>query len=135
MGLYNSIGRVRTYFRAFIYKYFNKRIAKFLDPVLRKITKNNPKKYNAWVKDQYLHPSETGHTIDEILHWFEKNNIEFINSIPDSEIFSTYDYVNIFKKKSVGSYFERILSQFLMIFSRFGSEGGLFIMIGKKKSS
>ena len=71
LGLYNSIGRIRTYFRAFIYKYFNKRIAEFLDPVLRKITKNNPKKYNAWVKDQYLHPSETGHTIDEILDWFE----------------------------------------------------------------
>ena len=41
LGLYNSIGRIRTYFRAFIYKYFNKRIAEFLDPVLRKITKNN----------------------------------------------------------------------------------------------
>ena len=43
--------------------------------------------------------------------------------------------MDILNKKSLGSYFERILSQFLMIFSRFGSEGGLFIMIGKKKSS
>ena len=41
---------------------------------------------------------------------------------------------NLFEKNSKGTYFERILQQILMIFSRHGSEGAIFIFIGKKKS-
>ncbi len=43
------------------------------------------KKKKAWIRDQYLHPVESLHTIDEVLKWFEENNIEFINSIPSSD--------------------------------------------------
>ena len=28
-----------------------------------------------------MHPSETGHTIDEVLNWFENNNIEFFLTV------------------------------------------------------
>ena len=44
-----------------------------------------------------------------------------------------YDYENIFDKKNNGSLFSRILNQILMIFNRLGSDGGLFVVIGKKK--
>ena len=29
----------------------------------------------AWIRDQYIHPIESLHTIDEVLKWFNKNNI------------------------------------------------------------
>ena len=38
-------------------------------------------------------------------------------------------------KKSKSTFIERILQQFIMIFTSFGSEGGLFIFIGKKMNS
>jgi|TARA_B100000929_G_C15174918_1_gene306561 hypothetical protein len=38
----------------------------------------------------------------------------------------------IFEKSSKATFIERILQQFIMIFSTFGSEGGVFIFVGKK---
>ena len=132
LGLYNKFGRFRTMFRRYVYKIFGKKIVTKLDPVLRKIPNENQSKINAWIKDQYLHPVESTHTFDEILKWFEINNIEFINSIP--EITPFCDEKNIFEKNLKGTFIERILQQIIMIFSKAGGEGGLFIFVGKKNS-
>ena len=40
---------------------------------------------------------------------------------------------NFFHKKSKATFEERILTQITMIFNKFGSEGGVFILIGKKR--
>jgi len=61
------------------------------------------------------------------------NNIEFINSIPESSPFNVIKR-NIFEKSYEATFIERILQQFIMIFSSFGGEGGLFLFIGKKKN-
>ena len=37
------------------------------------------------------------------------------------------------KKKKIGTYIERIINQINMIFNKLGSDGGLFIVIGRKK--
>ena len=79
---------------------------------------------------KYSHPIESLHTIDEVLNWFNKNNIEFISSIPSSDF--DYDYDDIFQKKSSGTYYSRICNQISMLFNKLGSDGGLFIVIGKK---
>ena len=111
--------------------FFGKKILIKLDPILRKIPNNSQDKINAWIRDQYTHPVESTHTFDEILKWFKMNNIEFINSVPESSPF--YDIKrNIFEKNSKGTFIERILQQFIMIFSSFGGEGGIFLFIGKK---
>ena len=102
-----------------------------LDPVLRKTEKNSKYKIEAWIRDQYTHPVESVHTFDEVLRWFDQNDIEFINSIPESNIFNTSDK-GYFENNNKGLYVERLLQQFFMIFNKFGSEGGLFIFIGKK---
>jgi len=39
---------------------------------------------------------------------------------------------NYFRKNIAPNFFERIFIQISMIFTKFGSEGGLFIFIGKK---
>ena len=133
VGLYNKIGRFRTKFRKYIYKIFGKKILIKLDPVLRNIPNKNQDKINAWIKDQYIHPVESTHTFDEVLKWFEMNNIEFVNSVPESSPFNNTQK-NLFEVNSKATFIERILQQFSMIFTSFGSEGGLFLFIGKKKN-
>ena len=130
VGLYNKIGRFRTLFRKYLSKIFGNKIFDWFDPTLKKLKLDNDEK-NAWIQDQYFHPIESLHTLDEVLSWFNKNDIEFISSIPSSDF--DYDYKNIFEIKSFGTLYSRILNQFAMIFSRLGSDGGLFIVIGKKR--
>ena len=52
-----------------------------LDPMLRN-KKGNQEQIKAWIRDQYEHPVESLHTLDEVFSWFKENNIEFVNSIP-----------------------------------------------------
>ncbi len=130
VGLYNKIGRFRTFFRRFLYKIFGEKLIKFIDPTLRKL-KVSDKEKKAWILDQYVHPVEYSHTLDEVINWFNKNNVEFISSIPSCD-FLLNEYENIFDKQSKGSYFTRLAKQFGMLFNNLGSDGGLFVVIGKK---
>ena len=130
VGLYNRLGRLRTILRRYIFKIFGRKIIEKIDPTLRNLKLDENEKV-AWIRDQYIHPLESLHTIDEVLKWFKVHNIEFISSIPSSDF--DYDYENIFEKKSLGNFFSRILNQFSMIFNSFGSDGGLFVLIGRKK--
>ena len=129
IGLYNRIGRVRTLIRKYFFKILGKKLLMLIDPTLRNL-KNSPEEQKAWIRDQYMHPMEKLHTLDEVLNWFKKNNIEFISSIPSCDF--DEDHENLFQKKSKGSIYSRIINQIFMIFSSLGSDGGLFIVIGKK---
>ena len=72
-----------------------------LDPTLRNIKKDN-KQIKSWIRDQYEHPVESLHTLDEVLDWFNSNNIEFVNSIPRCNIQEEDE--NIFEKSSKGTF-------------------------------
>tara|TARA_B100000989_G_C19533140_1_gene471592 strand:- start:17308 stop:18204 length:897 start_codon:yes stop_codon:yes gene_type:complete len=129
VGLYNKIFRVKTVIRQFLFKFFGKKIVMKLDPHLRKI-KYESEKIDAWINDQYEHPIESMHTFDEVLNWFDLNDFEFINSIPSIDNFNAN---KIFKKSNKRDKFSRIMTQFFSIFSPLSNEGGLFIIVGKKK--
>ena len=131
VGLYNKFGRIRTLIRKYLYKVFGKKFLKIFDPTLKKL-KISEDEQNAWIHDQYLHPQESLHTIDEVLEWFDKNNIEFISSIPSCD-FDISDTSDLFIKQSRGNYLTRFLKQITMIFNTLGSDGGLFVLIGKKR--
>ncbi len=131
VGLYNKFGRIRTIIRKYLYKVFGKNILKIFDPTLKKL-KVSEDEQDAWIQDQYSHPQESLHTIDEVLEWFNKNNIEFISSIPSCD-FEISDTSNLFSKQSSGNYLTRFLKQITMIFNALGSDGGLFVLIGKKR--
>ena len=104
----------------------------FLDPTLRKIKKGNKNQIKSWIRDQYEHPVESLHTLDEVLKWFDNNNIEFISSIPQCNTEEKYEK-SLFDKSSKGTYLSRFFGQISMLFNELGSDGGLFIVIGKKK--
>ena len=133
IGLYNKIGRVRTIVRKYLSKIFGVKFLEIFDPTLKNLKISNEER-KAWINDQYFHPIESMHTLDEVLNWFKKNDIEYINSIPSCE-FKMYQSVeSLFSKKSIGSQYSRIINQISMIFNKLGSDGGLFIVIGKKKT-
>jgi len=130
VGLYNKIGRLRTNIRKYIYKLFGKKIILIIDPILRKSKLKSDDQVNAWIRDQYIHPVESTHTFDEVLNWFNDNNIEFISSIPKVNFDDSDE--NLFNKATKGNFFSRLFNQFCMVFNSFGDDGGLFIFIGKK---
>ena len=130
IGLYNKIGRIRTIIRKYFYKILGVKFLMLIDPTLRKLKKDKEEQ-NSWIRDQYIHPIESLHTLDEVLKWFKDNNIEYISSIPSCDF--DEDYSNLFEKKPKGSIYSRIVNQIFMIFNDLGSDGGLFVLIGKKK--
>lgn len=134
IGLYNKYGRILTNLRQIIFKIFKKsnfavKLVSILDPYITSDLSNSKKQ--AWVRDQYMNPIESVHTIDEVLKWFNENNIEFLYSIPSAN-FSDLNFSKMFHKNNQGTFMRRLFSQLGMIFNSMGSEGGLFIMIGKK---
>ena len=131
VGLYNKIGRLRTKIRKYLYKIFGRKIVLLLDPVLRNIKSNEPDQIDAWIRDQYQHPVESIHSIDEVIGWFDENNIEFISSIPNCSM-STDINRDLFLPQSKGNIFSRWLNQFSMLFNYLGDDGGLFVLIGRK---
>ena len=133
IGLYNKIGRLRTLIRKYLIKIFGIKILDFLDPTLKKLKISKDEK-KAWINDQYFHPIENLHTVDEVLNWFKKNNITFVSSIPSCDFELYQDYSQIFKKKPIGDLYSRLFNQISMIFNKLGSDGGLFIVIGKKSN-
>ena len=102
-----------------------------LDPMLRKKRLKSDDQVDAWIRDQYLHPVESAHTFDEVLKWFDDNDIEFISSIPEQDFNNTVND-NIFDKRHKGTIFSRIFNQIKMLFTTYGDDGGLFIFIGRK---
>ena len=61
----------------------------------------------------------------------KKHNVKYISSIPNCDI-EEDSSINLFEEKKIGNYFTRLLNQIIMIFNNLGSDGGLFVIIGKK---
>ncbi len=126
IGLYHRYGRIIQKIRQNLIKNFGDNF-KFLDKRFRE--KISHKKKYAWFLDQYKNPSETTHTYIEVLNWFRDENIELLSSIP----FDFSPENDLFKKNKVKSRYEIFLNEISLAFNPTQiSEGGFFVMIGKK---
>lgn len=131
IGLYHRYGRLITDTRRFIFKITGD-IFKFLDPMLK--NKTGEIKRDTWFLDQYKNPHESKHTFKEVLSWFDKAEFEFINSIPHLKAFASFSSEEkLFKKHLKGGWFDYLFTNFKLLMTG-GKEGGLFIMIGRKKA-
>jgi SAM-dependent methyltransferase len=130
IGLYNTFGRLSTDLRRWIFRLTGDRF-QFLDPRLRDKTVGAVRK-KAWFMDQYKNPYETKQSYGEVLGWFQKTGIEFINSIPKAGPFQAFSqHERLFERSSMGTRFDRFRVQTGMMLSG-GAEGGFFVMIGRK---
>jgi 2-polyprenyl-3-methyl-5-hydroxy-6-metoxy-1,4-benzoquinol methylase len=128
VGLYNHIGRLRTDMRRALWRVFGDR-ALFLDPHLRKSL--SPDKRRAWIRDQYIHPVERKHSMSEVMGWFDEAGFSFVSSIP--KIIGDFSGdERLFEAVPAGRPMDRLMAETEMLFSTYGGEGGLFIMIGRR---
>jgi SAM-dependent methyltransferase len=130
IGLYNSYARLPTLWKRWAFRTFGPKLY-FLDPRLRDWSKK-PDRIKAWFMDQYRHPHETRHSMDEVLGWFRKHDVDFVNGIPHPDGTDFSERERLFQPHFAGTSTSRATTQLGMLLSG-GSDGGLFIMIGRKR--
>jgi SAM-dependent methyltransferase/uncharacterized protein YbaR (Trm112 family) len=129
IGLYNRLGRLPTLWQRRLIEVFGDRMAA-LDSRLRGNALNTGR-WAAWFRDQYKHPHESKHSMDEVLRAFKDSRVEFVSSIPSIGDVEFSDHEPLFEKHPAGTRLGRLSSELEMLFSG-GRDGGLFIMIGRK---
>lgn len=130
IGLYNALGRLPTLWKRWAFRTFGPKLY-FLDPRLRDWSLE-PNRIRAWFMDQYRHPHETKHSMDEVLRWFDKYGVDFVNGIPHLDGSDFSERERLFQPHSAGTVITRAMVQTGMLLSG-GKDGGLYIMIGRKR--
>jgi len=120
VGLYNKFGRLPTDLRRFLFRLTGERAS-------------GGAKSHAWFMDQYRHPHESKHTLGEVLGWFDRCGLDFVSSVPKMRAFASFGGdEQLFRRQPPGGPLDRFLVQAGM--SLKGREGGLFLMIGRRRA-
>jgi carbamoyltransferase len=129
VGLYSAYSRKLHYARRTLVR-LTGTTNPWLDPHFGRVAADA--KRDAWFQDQYHHPHETAHTLDEVLGWMEQDGLTFVNSIPKPVPGPVLDpRERLFEPRDAGTSVSRILSQMANIGSGY-REGGFFIVIGQR---
>jgi carbamoyltransferase len=130
VGLYNAYGRKPQQVRRALYRWTGLS-GRWLDPRLGRVEGEDERE--AWFQEQYAHPHETRHTLDEVLGWIAADGLEYVNSFPrpgggpvpapGEALFAPHD---------PGTRPGRVLSQLASLGNGY-REGGSFIVIGRRR--
>ena len=131
IGLYNRYGRIWTDLRRTLFKLSGNRF-RSLDPYLSDPQVDEHKK-RIWFADQYCHPHESKHSVEEVFGWFDQAGFEFMNAIPKPTPFGQMAlFEPLFEPHPCGSSTQHLLSELKLALTG-GAEGGFFVMIGRRK--
>jgi len=126
VGLYNYYARVPTWVRSKLIRAMGMKI----DPVIdRKI--RDARKAEIWAKDQYYNPHETWHSVDEVMRWFEANDIDYLNCYPPIIGAKSEGTKGLLTASKPSSHAARIATQ-LGWLGTIAAEGALFMMAGRR---
>jgi SAM-dependent methyltransferase len=128
VGLYNAFARIPLRMRRVIARLSGYSWIPF-DPVLRD-RENQPARREAWVRDQYRHPEEHRHTLSEVQSWFAENQLEYVRTYPHALLGEGPE--DLFTQAPDNWTPEGWLAQLGWIRS-LGSDGGLFVTIGRRR--
>ena len=128
VGLYNVFARIPLRLRRLFARLTGYRAIPF-DPVLHDRTTEQERRL-AWVRDQYHHPEEHRHTLNEVQTWFRTNNVEYVRAYPSALIGE--DSEDLFAFASDNWRPETWIAQLSWI-RTLAHEGGLFVTIGRRK--
>ncbi len=130
VGLYNAYSRKIHYARRALYRWTGL-TATWLDPHFGRVSARG--KRAAWFQDQYCHPHESCHTLDEVFGWLDENGLDFVNAIPKPAGGAPMsERERLFEHKDPGSTLSRILSQLRSMPNGY-QEGGFFIVIARRR--
>ena len=130
VGLYNRYARLATLARRWAFARFGP-AAHFLDRRLASAGHGAAQR-EAWFRDQYQHPHETRHSIAEIMRWFNRAGVDFLASIPRADGAPFTAATALFEPQPPGGGARHLAIQLAML-AQGGRDGGLFIMIGRKR--
>ena len=130
VGLYNAFARIPFRLRRLIARCSGYRWIPF-DPVLRE-RDADPARREAWLRDQYRHPEEHRHTVGEVQNWFNENHVEYVRTYPSALIGEAPD--GLFTAAGDTWRPEAWLAQLAWMKS-LGSEGGLFVTVGRREAA
>jgi SAM-dependent methyltransferase len=132
VGLYNAFARLPHRLRRLLARATGMRLVPW-DPVLSG-RQAEPARRAAWLRDQYLHPEEHRHTLGEVQAWFRENEVEYLRSYPSALLDDGAPQGDeLFSKAEDNWWPEGILAQ-LGWMRTLGAEGGLFIVIGRRRT-
>jgi hypothetical protein len=109
---------------------FDPRPDRALEKQLVKL-ENDAEKRRTWWADQYEHPHESVHTVDEVLDWFKRNGVTYVSSFPRAELYASSDVEKIFKPRRPSGRAAHLLKQLAWIVTQ-NSGGGYFVMVGQR---
>jgi SAM-dependent methyltransferase len=130
IGLYNWLARLPTLWRRALIERFGDRWAA-LDPRLRG-SKLNTGRWAAWFMDQYQHPHESRHSMTEVEQWFGRSGIELLLTIPPAGGENFTEDTQLFRSRPTRSRLDYLVSELEMLLTG-GKDGGLYVMIGRKR--
>ena len=138
IGLYNRYGRIPLKIRQVLAKTIFKNNNKVKDWFIKMQIGDiqDVERARGWWNDQYLHPHETTHTIGEVMNWFKKNGIEFIQTVPSSKIVdnSVLEITGVWNDVGLSKPWVliRLYQQLKWVFTTH-HEGGYWITFGRKQ--
>lgn len=127
VGVYNTFARIPLRMRRAIARVSGFRVIPF-DPVLRD-RRNEPDRREAWLRDQYQHPEEHRHTLEEVQRWFGENGVEYVRAYPSAVLDD--EPKELFESAADNWLPESWLAQ-LGWMRTLGREGGLFYTVGRR---
>ena len=132
LGLYNTYGRLMLDLRRVVFRMTRGRLRQ-LDFLIRGDRFGDHRK-KIWYADQYEHPHESKHSVDEVLQWFAEEGLEFVNAVPKIRV-GEYMTPNeaLFEAHRAGSRLEHLIAQLGWVFTQ-GKDGGFFLMMGRKQA-
>jgi SAM-dependent methyltransferase len=132
VGLYNWLGRLPALWQRSLIERFGDRWA-LLDPRLRG-TRLSSGRWTAWFRDQYRHPHQTRHSMSEVVGWFDRAGFDLLGSIPPvgGEEFS--EDTPLFTARPRPGRLDYFVTELEMLLSG-GRDGGLFMMVGRRRSA
>jgi SAM-dependent methyltransferase/uncharacterized protein YbaR (Trm112 family) len=132
IGLYNWLGRLPTLWRRRLIEIFGRRWV-MLDSRLRSGA-SDANRRNAWYMDQYRHPHESRHSIDEVVQWFDRSAVDLLLVIPPVGGEQFTEETALFAPRARSGRLDHFVTELAMLLSG-GRDGGLYVMIGRKRGA
>lgn len=138
VGLYNRYGRLMLGARRRVVRFLSRFDPRAKDRAIEKQLvelDDDAEKRRTWYADQYEHPHESTHSVEEVLGWFRANGLEYVSSLPKIELFGS-TAKRIFRARRVARWRRGRVAHRLVQISWILTQnagGGYFVLVGRKK--